>query len=119
MGGKVICPLIKNKQYRKDLTDFLDLLRISINFRDRQMYITIAEAAFKSDKEIYKKHFAKSIGNEMAMEKVTLVKMMIAKLCAIVPPGYSKSTDKIGEAIRKESKSEVNQFFCDKNEHLN
>lgn len=72
------------------------------------MYITIAEAAFKADKEIYKKHFAKLIGNEMAAEKVTLVKMMIVKLCAIVPAGYSKSTDKIGEAIRKESKAEVN-----------
>jgi hypothetical protein len=119
LGGKIICPLIKNKKYRKDLTEFLDLLRMSNNFRDRQMYITIAEAAFKADNEIYKKHFAKLIGNEMADEKVTLVKMMIVKLCAIVPPGYSKSTDKIGEAIRKESKAEVNQFFCDKNEHLN
>jgi hypothetical protein len=37
------------------------------------MYIVIAEAAFKTDKEIYKKHFAKAIGNEMKDEKVAVV----------------------------------------------
>ena len=30
------------------------------------MYLTIAEATYKEDKEVYKKHFAKAIGNEMA-----------------------------------------------------
>ena len=29
------------------------------------MYLTIASAAFDADEEIYKKHFAKAIGNEM------------------------------------------------------
>lgn len=55
----------------------------------------------------------------MADEKVTLVKMMIVKLCAIIPHGYSKSTDKIGEAIKKEANSELNQFFGETNEDLN
>ena len=44
------------------------------------MYLTIASAAFDVDEEIYKKHFAKSIGNEMIEERCTVVKMMIAKL---------------------------------------
>ena len=73
---------------------------MSKNFRDRQMYLTIAKAAFEVEDEIYKKHFAKAIGNEMLDEKVTAVKMMIAKLSAAVPNGYSKSTDKIADHIR-------------------
>ena len=78
----------------------MDSLRQSGNFRDRQMYLTIAKAAFEADEEIYKKHFAKSIGNEMLEEKVTVVKMMIAKLAKAVPTGYSKSTDKIAEHLK-------------------
>ena len=35
----------------------------------------------------------------MVDEKVTLVKMMIAKLVKKVPDGYSKSTDKIGQHL--------------------
>jgi hypothetical protein len=35
LGRKVVGALIKNKKYRKDLTDFVDLLRMSPNFRDR------------------------------------------------------------------------------------
>ena len=35
LGNKVIGRLIKQKKYRKDLTDFIDSLRTSNNFRDR------------------------------------------------------------------------------------
>ena len=118
LGTKVVAPLIKNKKYRKDLTDFVDLLRLSPNFRDRQMYITVAETAFKADKEIYKKHFAKAIGNEMRDEKVAVVQMMIVKLCAIVPKGYSRSTDIIADVIKQQKNPEVMQFFDEANEHL-
>ena len=62
LGVNVIAPLIKNKTYRKPLTDFIDMLRLSKNFRDRQMYLIIAKAAFKADEDIFKKHFAKAIG---------------------------------------------------------
>ena len=117
-GSKVISPLIKNKKYRKDLTEFVDTLRASTNFRDRQMYITIAEAAFKDDQEIYKKHFAKAIGNEMCEEKVAVVKVMIVKLCAIVPRGYSKSTDKISDHFKELKVPDVNQFFDETNDDL-
>lgn len=96
----MIAKLIRSKKYRKDLTDFVDDLRISTNFRDRQMYIYIAKAAFEADQEIYKKHFAKAIGNEMLQERVTVVKCLIAKLVKAVPVGYSKSTDKIGEHLK-------------------
>lgn len=34
-GTQVIAKLIKSKKYRKDLTDFVDDLRISTNFRNR------------------------------------------------------------------------------------
>jgi len=108
LGNKVIGRLIKQKKYRKDLTDFIDGLRTSTNFRDRQMYITIAEGAFELDPEIFKKHFAKSIGNEMTEEKVHVVKVMIAKLSALVPNGYSKSTDKIVEALKAQNDPTVN-----------
>lgn len=117
-GRHVVAKLIKQKKYRKDLTDFVDSLRLSKNFRDRQMYLTIAKAAFEEDQEIYKKHFAKAICNEMAEEKVTVVKMLIAKLANAVPHGYSKSTDKIAETIKAQGNSEVNQFFDADNEAI-
>jgi len=82
LGGSVVAKLIKQKKYRKDLTDYVDTLRQSKNFRDRQSYLTIAQRAFEVDQEIYKKHFAKAIGNEMCEEKVTVVKLMIAKLAS-------------------------------------
>ena len=47
MGSQVIVPLIKIKSYRKTLTDFIDMLRLSKNFRDRQMYLIIAKASLK------------------------------------------------------------------------
>lgn len=99
-GSKVVAKLIRQKKYRKDLTDFIDSLRLSKNFRDRQMYLVIAQAAYEVEDEIYKKHFAKAIGNDMMGEKVTLVKLMIAKLAQRVPHGYSKSTDKIAEHLK-------------------
>ena len=114
-GSHVVAKLIRSKKYRKDLTDFVDELRVSNNFRDRQMYLYIAGASFDEDQEIYKKHFAKAIGNEMTEEKVTLVKMMIAKLVKKVPDGYSKSTDKIGQVLQAQNNSEVNQFLNDEN----
>jgi hypothetical protein len=63
------------------------------------MYLTTAKACFKADREIFKKHFAKNMGNDMLEEKVCLVKIMLAKLVAKVPRGYSKSTDKIFETL--------------------
>lgn len=38
-GKTILAPLIKNKKYRKDLTEFIDGLRASKNFRERQMYL--------------------------------------------------------------------------------
>lgn len=49
LGSQVIAPLIKSKKYRKDLTDYINTLRLSKCFRDRQMYIYIAQAAFEKD----------------------------------------------------------------------
>jgi len=37
------------------------------------MYLKIARAAYKVDNEIFKKHFAKAIGNDMIAEKVKVV----------------------------------------------
>jgi len=59
------------------------------------MYVIIAAASFKADNEIFKKHFAKSMGNEMIEEKVNVVKIALAKLVGKVPRGYSKSADKL------------------------
>jgi hypothetical protein len=61
-GYRIIVPHIKTKKYRKTLTSFIDKLRLSKNFRDRQMYIIIAKSVMKTDKEIFKQYFAKSIG---------------------------------------------------------
>jgi len=47
LGGKVIVGLIKNKKYRKPLTSFIDSLRLSKNFRDRQLYLVTARTAFR------------------------------------------------------------------------
>lgn len=82
------------------------------------MYLIIAQATFEEDQEIYKKHFAKSIGNEMCDEKVTIVKIVLAKLASMVTPGYSKSTDKIVDHFKAQSNSEVSQFFSKENPSL-
>lgn len=72
-GKKVVAPFIKGKKLRKPLTAFIDNLRASKNFRDRQLYLVIARATFKADAEIFKKHFAKAIGSDMTSEKVKVV----------------------------------------------
>jgi len=41
--------LIKGKKHRKPLTTYIDNLRMSKIFRDRQLYLTIARATFKAD----------------------------------------------------------------------
>jgi hypothetical protein len=116
IGAKIIAPLIKNKTYRKNLTDFIDTLRKSSTFRDRQMYLVVAKATFKADNEIFKKHFAKSMGIDMMNEKVNAVRIMMAKLVAKVPKGYSKSTDKLCEMLQKSCKSgEVKQYLAKEN----
>ena len=114
LGGQVIALLIKDKRYRKPLTDFVDELRVSPNFRDRQMYLVTAAAALKADKEVFKKHFAKAIGNEMCQEKVTIVKIRMAKLVSKVERGYSKSADKAYEWLKATDKTgEVTQYLGD------
>jgi hypothetical protein len=37
------------------------------------MYIKIARHTYRADNEIFKKHFAKSMGNDMIGEKVKVV----------------------------------------------
>jgi hypothetical protein len=69
----VVAPFIKGKKLRKPLTTFVDNLRTSKNFRERQLYLVIARATFKTDPEIFKKHFAKAIGSDMITEKVKVV----------------------------------------------
>jgi hypothetical protein len=55
------------------------------------MYIKISKAAYNFEKEIFKKHFAKAIGNDLMLERVKVVQISIAKLLKIVPPSYSRS----------------------------
>lgn len=69
----MVAPFIKGKKLRKPLTTFVDNLRTSKNFRNRQLYLVIARATFKADAEIFKKHFAKAIGTDMISEKVKVV----------------------------------------------
>ena len=64
--------------------------------------MVIARATNKTDKEIFKKHFAKAIGNDMLTEKVKIVQIMLAKLCSEVPEGYSKSVEKVRFKLREE-----------------
>lgn len=54
----------------------------------------------------------------MTDEKVTVVKILIAKLVQKVPSGFSKSTDKIEEHLKAQNNSEVNQFFSEDNPDL-
>jgi Trp operon repressor len=76
------------------------------------MYMVVAKATYKVDNEIFKKHFAKSMGLDMIEEKVNAVKIMMAKLVSKVPKGYSKSVDKISEMLAKTCKSgEVKQYL--------
>ena len=74
---------------------------MSKTFRDRQLYLTIARATFSSDQEIFKKHFAKSIGTDLVTEKVKVVLVILAKICKEVPSGYSKSIDKVRQVLEE------------------
>ena len=84
-GFTVVPQTIKSKKYREHFTDFLSDLRISNYFRDRQVYLKIAKAAYKADPEIFKKHFAKSIGQDMCDEKVKVVQIAMTKLVGKIP----------------------------------
>lgn len=106
-GKLVVSSLIKQKKYRKEITDFIDQLRLSKNFRDRQMYIKIAKSTFKADNEIFKKHFAKSIATDMETEKVKVVQIALAKMLYKVPNGYSRSCEKMKEKMLKECSEDV------------
>jgi hypothetical protein len=90
------------------MTDFIDALRQSKNFRDRQMYLRIGSSAYKKDNDIFKKHFAKSMGNEMLEEKVKVVQISLAKLIFEMPVGFSRSVDKVREYIEKNTSADVN-----------
>lgn len=72
-GCHIIPIFIKQKKYRDYFTDFCNTLRLSKNFRDRQMYIKIAKHSYRTDNEIFKKHFAKAMGTDMCAEKVKVV----------------------------------------------
>jgi len=95
LGSKIVAPLIKGKKYRSLLTSFTDDLRNSKNFRDRQVYLQIAISTYESDNEIFKKHFAKNIAQDMETDSCRCVQIMLAKLCNEVKDGYSKSLDKV------------------------
>ena len=84
-GRHILAPLIKNKKYRESFTHFCTELRTSRNFRDRQNYVQIAGGAFAHDPQIFKKHFAKSIGQDMLAERVEVVQIALAKLVQLVP----------------------------------
>ena len=55
----------------------------------------VAHATYKSDNEIFKKHFAKNIAADLENDKCKCVKIVLAKLCNDVKDGYSKSLDKV------------------------
>jgi len=59
------------------------------------LYLIIAKSTFNTDNEIFKKHFAKAIGNDLIDEKVKVVQILLAKICMKVPESYSKSIDKV------------------------
>lgn len=75
------------------------------------MYINIAKAAYKSDPEIFKKHFAKAIGQDLINEKVKVVQIAIAKLTAKVASGFSRSNDKVREVLLQSAAPDVKQFL--------
>ena len=51
------------------------------------MYLIIANSVYKSESEIFKKHFAKSIATEMVEEKVKVVQITMTKLVMQIPAG--------------------------------
>lgn len=52
-------------------------------------------SAYETDNEVFKKHFAKNIGNDMEGERCKCVQIVLAKLCNVVAKDYSKSLEKI------------------------
>lgn len=115
-GFNVLPTLIKLKKYREHFTEFVASLRLSKNFRDRQMYVTIAKASFKAENEVFKKHFAKNIGNDMCGEKVKVVQIALAKLVMKVPLSYSRSSDKIRDHLLSNTSADVKQFLVKNNQ---
>ncbi len=43
----------------------------------------------------------------MLTEKVKVVQVMLAKICREVPPGYSKSIDKVRQTIEESKNAEI------------
>ena len=64
-------------------------------------------STFEGDNEIFKKHFAKNIGNDMEAEKCQCVKIMLSKMCNVVKEGYSKSIDKIRTKLQADDDKTV------------
>ena len=85
----------------------MDKLRVSKNFRERQMYITIAKSTYLADNDVFKKFFAKAIGQDMINEKVKIVQISLAKLCSKVQEGYSKSIEKVRQYLRQKTTTDV------------
>ena len=110
-GFCVLPQFFKLKKYREPFNVFLNDLRLSKYFRDRQMYIKIAKSAYKAEPEIFKKHFAKAIGQDLINEKVKVVQIAMAKLAAKVAPGYSRSNDKVREFLLQTAAPDVKQFL--------
>ena len=75
------------------------------------MYIVIAKSVYKSDNEIFKKHFAKNIGNDLLNEKVKVVLISLIKLLIKVENGYSRSCDKLRSHLSENTSEDVKQFF--------
>ena len=49
----------------------------------------------------------------MLEERVRVVQIMLAKLCKEVPPGYSKSIDKVRTMLQKLDVPDITQFMND------
>jgi hypothetical protein len=71
------------------------------------MYIKVAKHAFKAENDIFKKHFAKAIGQDMCSEKVKVVQITLAKMINKIPASYSRSSDKVREHLLKEGQPDV------------
>lgn len=111
IGSKLVVPLIKGKKYRALLTSFTDELRQSKHFRERQIYIQIAESAYEADNEIFKKHFAKNIAQDLEQEPCRCVQISLARLCNTVKEGYSKSLDKVRQKLLADDEATVIQHM--------
>lgn len=72
------------------------------------MYITVGEFAYLSDPEIFKKHFAKSMGIDMLEEKVKVVQITLAKMIFKVKEGEIRSVDKLRDHLKTNATKDVN-----------